>query len=306
MEICAELKPLADDIREWAIANATKDYVVDTGKNTYCTACGTCHKSGDLTYDKDRWSVCPSCGKRVQHDEAKSPKAAYVAYFAVLETLHDWQVIRYYAIKMTWTRGGGKSHLMHEVMRKWEQPHEEEITQGVPLGLVSYSSLTPFSLSIDKMEIRDSKPPKYPDDWMFNYYEEWFPLEVYPQKQILPYYADRGVKSFDIYSPSEMFGAIFACPHLERMWLDGEAERLRNVGTYAAYHLMEHYPSLCLATERGYDIGAVGYKDWLQMCDRLKYLRKDLLDPANVCPADFKASKQSVDEAYYNRRNRAH
>lgn len=108
MEICAELKPLADDIREWAIANATKDYVVDTGKNTYCTACGTCHKSGDLTYDKDRWSVCPSCGKRVQHDEAKSPKAAYVAYFAVLETLHDWQVIRYYAIKMTWTRGGGQ------------------------------------------------------------------------------------------------------------------------------------------------------------------------------------------------------
>lgn len=293
-----------------------------------------------------RW--CPVCGKTFDSDKAGGEKVECPHCGALLELERPTPVYTYEGSCKGVRRTQTKRFLHTEyyeqlcVCRGWQVDRiiycDWECVKGHPAKAVSI--FTPYEIWFNPVRgkrviLSQSTVPfagwrRCPWSWCdksfsvkrpSEFYEDWIISDVYPRRNILPYFKERGFCSFDrrstyiTYNNRTRFYTIDSAKVLNALLeKEGRVEKLIKMGESGLARLLidgspsekkrisEHWDSLMIAHRHRYE--AENIRDYLDYLGQLKALGRDLRNPFYICPEDFGEAHTRATEALQRMREK--
>jgi len=250
-----------------------------TGRKAWCSECGY------EFYDKGQ-SSCPHCHCHFDQTEQTRKKTDLHnrAYFVILDTRNEWQVMRYFRVDKESRAGKRVKFYNWEVMQLWfTKGHYEVIARKRSLGFY----IDTFSYWSD-MEIRipriSSNGPLTIEDIPYAYVEK---KSVLPQLQ--RFEEDIEQEKCKGFYRNEFYKVLLAHPMAETLLKQGHEGLLRRMLDYGMMR-KEYFDAVKIALRNHYDIFNQDTTMWLDMVEALIYLRKDVHNAFYVCPKDLQKS----------------
>ena len=261
--------------KKWLLDEVMEKRIYTSGRKCWCTYCG----EGWTEKIEGEEAVCPHCGARAKVYQGRHTTFREFYYARFFQVYKGWQIIRYVLVKWE-CRQGEKPSIEHEdVIQKWCQPGQPMITLSRSLGMMSWYRKIPYTLSDPTLSIKPNH-----GQW----YGEWMKTKTYPRMSLLPVYVKHLGRhpDFDeigLYAPT-LLGDIFGCPYLEKLWKDGNKEKLIKMWHWTD-ELNRYWPSIKVALRHGYEPEHWG--SYFEHLKALKFLRYDMHSPRYVAPPDF-------------------
>lgn len=268
------LKPVEASRKIWAQDNCFDNYFVHSRKSNYCLECG--HK---WRAEKPVVSVgcsCPECSKELTNFGDWNRDATINMYWAVLDTLDDFQVVRMFRSQKYLKKKQPAKHFHHEVIQHWISPDGTltSLTARVQgMGMYYDSWITP-----SKLEVRTNS---YKHRLRCNLE----PYLVHPDQTILPVLNRNGFcGDFHGHAPHKLFSAILNFPKAETLFKANQFSLFSRFLSHPS-QIRTYWPSICIAMRNNYIVADAG--DWLDYLGMADELGKDLHSPHYVCPDDL-------------------
>lgn len=277
--LSAKLPPISDKHKEHAFKSCLISYVGKSRKTLYCLECGhswTEDNAGIMLLNIDKSCTCPSCQRKLKYAEYMKTTHRDSAYYAVITTQDDMQVIRMFFIAKDMRKGMFPETWIEEVMQHWIDSTGKVATMSKTVqGLSRYYDQWIFQ---SNLEVR---PKSYKSSLRYSIE----PYRTYPGKRILPIIKRNGFTgNFHGMSPLDLFTLILKSPAAETLLKSKQIAMLKHYEK--SIHMQENWPSIRICIRNGYIIkDATIWEDYVSL---LRFFRKDLHSPKYVCPTDLR------------------
>lgn len=267
-----QLNPISKDQREWAFKNCLDHVGYRSKKNVFCLDCDNIWDGSQ----KGKSLVCPACGTKLDIlDTRKRNYDQRYVYFAILEVIDGFQLIRYFEMHSYHKAGQKPRQNIYEVVQKWFVP-DGKLT--VIAGLAPYGSYGFGS----QLEVRANLA----NYWSANKYNV-FVSKIWPKSEVLPIYKRNGFNknTVDIY-PYTMLQQLLRSSKIETLSKAGQLSLLSAGLGNKENEIYKYWNSIKICIRRDYIVkDATTYLDYL---DLLAYFKKDLNNSFFVCPDHLK------------------
>lgn len=268
--------------QDYAFANCIKHYAYIGKSKASCLECGN---QWDGRYNEGEKCVCPHCGQELIAHETRNRCYKQTDYFAILTTKEQYQVIRYYQVKIRCKIGKKAEYDIDEVVQRWIDPNgKNAIVARLRSMSFFYNDLWAVG---SPMEIRRE-----------NQYDVYdiYPYKVYPRMKVIQELKRNGFTGeFHRITPFGLFDAILNYSIKETLLKTGQISLLTRSINYGD-SVMKHWPSIKICIRNNYQVeDAVLWIDYIEMLEKIG---KDIHNPKYVCPDNI---QQAHDKAMRKR-----
>ncbi|AMQ00960.1 hypothetical protein AY601_4109 [Pedobacter cryoconitis] len=265
------LPELTADQKKWAFKNCIRHQGYRTLKHISCMDCGNIW-SGPQKVKKCN---CPNCGEKLIIEDTRKKNLKQDAIVALVNIIEDFQVIRFFEIKVDQKAGCTPKVYTREIVQQWFKPGEK-------LTIVGRTQSYGNGGFGGDMEIRANISNYYSSN-KYDIYAD----KIFPEFNCLPIFKRNGftskVAGVNLYS---MLIALLRDSKIETLLKADQhsllAARLgdRNDKVY------RYWDSIKICIRNKYLVkDAVSYLDYL---DLLNHYGRDLRNAKYVCPSNFK------------------
>lgn len=299
--LCNSLYPIGKKEKNWAYKHSLQYHALYIRKTLYCTECGASWKPKRKPSGR---AICPECGKSCQVTASIRSRESIVSYFAVLDVVDDYQVVR---ICKVW------KYIKNRCVNNWDC---REVMQHYinHLGVITTMSLPVNGLGcVDAWDY--SKPmgihhnySSYKAEYRFNLMID----EVYPEMTLLPIFSRNGYAGQVNNIPVHLLlKELVYSNKLETLLKCKQHDVVRGmVGDSRNDNWVDRYwGTIKICIRHNYRIK--DFTIWRDYIDLLLHFKKDILNPIYVCPKNLKKEhdillkkrkKQRADEEDQRRR----
>lgn len=277
--LSAKLPPITEKQKEHAFKSCLLSYVGKSRKTLYCLECGhswTEDNAGILLLNIEKKDKCPSCQRELKYAEYMKGMFRDSAYYSVITTQDDMQVVRMFFVSKDMKKGLSASSWLSEVMQHWIDEKGKVTTLSKTVqGLSRYYDQWIFHSNLEVRMHSYKNTLRYAIE----------PYKTYPGKRILPIIKRNGFTGhFHGMSPLDLFTLILKSPAAETLLKSKQIAMLKHYEK--SIHMQENWPSIRICIRNGYIIkDASMWEDYISL---LGFFNKDLHNPKYVCPADLK------------------
>ncbi len=275
MRLSGELSPLTPSQTKWAFRQTFKHYGyrLKSGRCT-CMDCGH-----EWTEERNGLVRCPKCGAVLEVKDTKERVLKQRAYFNVITTKGDYQVIRMFLTISEMRKGYKANPAYLEVGQYWIDPKGGRTVVGLQRQAFGYW-MDSFCFG-SPFEIRND------NDAFFRIADEW----LYPRIKGTDTIKRNGFngKTYDIH-PVKLFEQLLSNPKAETFIKSGDIEMLRYLCTskYCAEDIDKYWDTIKIAKRNGYKIeDSQMWFDYIKMLERMG---KDLHSPSLIAPKNLKVA----------------
>lgn len=273
-----KLPPITKPQQEYALANCIKHYAYIGKSKASCLECGN---QWNGRYNEGEKCVCPHCGQELISHETRSRCYKQTDYFAVLTTKEQYQVIRYYQVKVRCKIGKKAEYNIDEVVQRWIDPNgKNAIVARLRSMSFFYNDLWAVN---SPMEIRRE-----------NQYDVYdiYPYVVYPRMNIIPLLKRNGFcGEFHGITPFGLFDAILKDNKKETLLKAGQIGLLKH-SIHRGVNFDRYWPSIKICIRNNYKVEDASM--WIDYIDLLKQTGNDARSPKYVCPCDLKTEHDKL------------
>lgn len=273
MRLSGELSPLTAPQMKWAFRETIRHhgYRLANGSCT-CMDCGH-----EWIEDRNGIVRCPKCGAVLEVKDTKERVLKQRAYFNVITTKGEYQVIRMFLIISEMRKGVKANPAYLEIGQYWIDTKGVKTVVGLQCQAFGYY-MDSFCFG-SPFEIRN-------DNEAFHRLSgEW----VYPRMKVTDTIKRNGFrgKTYDIH-PVKLFEQLLSNPKAETFIKSGDIEMLRYLCTskYCAEDIDKYWDTIKIAKRNGYRIeDSQMWMDYIKMLERMG---KDLHSPSLIAPKNLK------------------
>ncbi len=276
VELSTKLKPITQKQENWAYENCLDLYAVRHRNTLYCLECGHSWKYKHVLETSIIGCQCPRCEKDLKMWQNYRPNCRDSAYFSIITTKAEFQVVRMFWVQKTMKKGERPVYRNWEVMNHWIDENGEITSMSMRVqGLSHYFDQWIFA---SELEIK----PK------FNEYQRFHivPYKIYPSKRILPVFRRNGFRGdfYDI-APHQLLSLIVTDSYAETLLKAGQISLFKSYSGHRPEAIRSAWNSIRICMRHKYNVKDAGI--WLDHIDLLRFFGKDLHSPKYVCPADL-------------------
>lgn len=262
-EKSAMLPELAQWQRKYAIRHCFDHFAVKRQNRHICSNCGAdCGEGGK----------CPHCGMPLKVKETRKRKAHYIAYFAVVTAIAEYQVVRYFICHAHYRLGEEAKYLIVEVVQKWLDPKGKLVVMARPRTLGWY--LDNWVLSGDLSIRADIDNPAFNIN----------ALVVMRPKVTADIKRNGFNGKYYCMAPETLFRAILTEPKCETLLKAGQYSMLQLCAERPSY--LRYFPAVKIAIRNNYIIEVA--QMWVDYVSLLEQCGKDTRNAHYLCPTDLK------------------
>jgi hypothetical protein len=274
-ELSQKLPQITNVQKKWAFQNCFKHYGKRSVKGVItCLECAHAWQGNSELGDALLGAKCPQCTTQLEILNTRKFVFKQSAYFCIVTTKGNFQVLRFFIIKYD-ARAGGKAHyFISEVVQRWIAPNGKHAT---------VTRLRPMSYYDDAwilysaLEIRPDKDHHYIS-----------PTAIYPRQKFIPELKRAGYKgdNFNL-THFNLFKTLLSDSRAETLLKAGQTQLLRYFSGDSIKYLAFYWTSIKICLRNNYHIrDADNWKDYI---DLLRFFHKDLHNAKYVCPNDLNA-----------------
>lgn len=274
----SKLKPLSPSQKDWGFSNLFEPKST-LNKNTFtCLECN--HKWKDLPgvvllAKIEKSCQCPNCNKNVTIIETAKRTIRRTAYFSILTTKNNFQIIRYFFLTKTYFLKSEPQLHYHEVMQHW-------IDQKGKITYVS-KKCTPSWEYCDRWINYSELEIIRPQSQAALYRNQIQPDLIYPRISLTPQLKRNGFtgNSYEK-TPSEFISQVIKNPKIETLL---KVKRVDFIEKLSESTINHNWPQIKIATKHKYFPS--NYTDWIDQIALLKHFNKDILSTKYICPENL-------------------
>lgn len=249
-----------------------------------CTECGQTWQSDGPLADSLCDSTCPHCGTELQILQTRKRVFRTIAYYSVITTCEQYQVIRFYYVKATHKVGQAAEYTIGEVMQRWIAPDGKVVTVARPRAM-SFLYCDLWYLGGD-MEVRSRNNIRAYDIT---------PSATYPRQRIIPELRRNGFTGdYHKILPYDLFTVVLRTPQAETFLKTGQVVLLSYLANRPSWNVANYWSAIKICMRNGYIISDVPV--WCDYIDLLRHFGKDTNNAKYVCPADLHAEHDRLVE----------
>lgn len=278
--LSAKLPKIGKEHEAWAYDKCLDKFAVRSRNTLYCLECGHQWHDKGVLISTLTGCTCPKCGSKLECTKPGYYNRGYseAAYFAILTTSGDMQVIRMVYAHKRMKKREVAVYFAHEVMQHWVLPSGKVVTLSRSvMGLTRYYDQWIFYSDLEVRLKNYNSVRRY----------DISPYKIYPGGKVMKTAKRNGFKGrFYGIAPHRVLSLILTDTYAETLLKSGQTEIFKHYFEHNTA-VQEHWPSIKICIRNGYKpADASIYFDYL---DLASYFGKDLHSPKYVCPADLKA-----------------
>jgi uncharacterized protein (UPF0335 family) len=274
-ELSKTLAPITITQKKWAFKNCIKHYGVRSAKGIItCLDCGHDWKGNSELGDILLGANCPQCSAKLTIETTRKRVFKQSAYFSLVTTKGNFQVLRYFLIKYDVKTGDKAHYFISEVVQRWIAPNGKYETIARMRPLSYYDDVWRFDT---KLEIRPEKDHHFIS-----------PTCIYPQQKLIPELKRSGYNGDNIgLSHLTLFRTLLADSRAETLLKAGQIEVLQRFAGKNWQNIEGYWSAIKICLRNQYKINdATMWRDYI---DLLRFFGKDLHNAKYVCPTDLTA-----------------
>lgn len=249
-----------------------------------CTECGHSWQGDGVLDDSLCGCTCPHCGTELQILQTRKRVFRTIAYYSVITTCEQYQVIRFYYIKATHKVGQAAEYAIGEVVQRWIAPDGKVVTVARPRAM-SFFYYDMWYLGGD-MEVRSKNDIRAYDIR---------PSATYPCQRIIPeLYRNGFTGDYHKILPYDLFTVVLRTPQAETFLKTGQIVLLSYLANRPSWNVANYWPAIKICMRNGYLISDVFV--WCDYIDLLRHFDKDTNNAKYVCPANLHAEHDCLVE----------
>lgn len=261
-----------------------------TGKKAWCSECG--HQfvgNGNHT--------CPHCHTKFDQtvETRKTTDHGNRGYFVILDTIQNWQVMRYVRVDKESKAGQRADFTLWEVMQLWfSQGHYEVVARHKGMGY--YVDTFTYDSELEVRSVGAYGGPLTIEDIPYCYVEK---KSILPALRKLEF--DTESDRCMLFDRKNIYRLLLSHPMAETLFEQGRVDLLQSMD-YKRDLSDKHFAAVKIALRNHYSVVEENTASWLDMVDALIYLRKDVHNAHYVCPKDFTAAHDRWTKLAYKKR----
>lgn len=236
-----------------------------------CTKCGQSWKGNGYLTDTLCDCKCPHCGTELRVDTSRRRVFRETEYFSIITTCKEYQIIRFFLVKLYCRVGQPAAHHICEVVQRWIAPDGKTVTIARLRGIAFiYYDLWQEDCP---MEVRCNQSHRAYDI---------HPSAVYPRMRYTEQIRRNGFNgNCHNIPPFDLFVALLSNPQCETLFKANQIPMLR-YALRSSLKIADYWQSVKICIRNGYIIpdGAI----WKDYIDILRAFGKDTNNAKYVCP----------------------
>lgn len=266
---------------DWGFVNCLDRFAYRKKDKIFCLECG--HSWVDqlpLLTSIDDGCTCPECGMDLKLKHNYQSGMSVAAYFAVITTKNDFQVVRMVKVKKSLKPNTPAYCLGYEVMQHWINTEGELTTMSKNVNAMSmYYDLW---AETSNMEVR------VPSSQKAEMRHNLSPYKIHPGSKAIPIIKRNGFNGhFYGFNPKFMFQLLIKDPKLETILKAGQTSLVNYCGKEdSTEKVAKRWSSVKICIRNGYKIPDASI--WFDHLDLLEEAGKDLRSPKYICPKNLK------------------
>lgn len=271
VELSQCLPKIFDHQKQWAYKECLEHRGYMTKNRVLCLDCGETFLPSLVSRKK---ATCPHCATKLQIKESRCTTDTQKNYFAICDTLYEFQIVRNFELIAHYKKGKPVKYLLHEILQYWIQPNLK-ITM---FGLKHTTSGFCDSWG-GNMEIRVENPRS----WNRGKYDV-YARKYHPDSEIKPEYKKYGI---DCNLRGLTFlEAIKLVPFDSKLETLLKAKQYGLLGMGNSYRVNSYWNTFKICIRNNYKPN--DHTIYIDYLDLLQYFKKDLLNAKFVCPKNLK------------------
>jgi len=274
--LSAKIKPITQKQKVWAYEKCLDKFCVRSRKTIFCLECGHSWKDEAVLVSAILGCSCPCCGSELKMKTSYNRYYLDAAYFAVLTTCEDMQVVRMFYASKSMKKLKKAEYFVEEVMQHWIDNSGNVTTMSKSVqGLSHYYDKWIFYSPLEVRPRKYQSCPRYSIG----------PYKIYPERKILPVIKRNGFKGqFYDFTPQHLFSIILRNSFFETLIKTNQVPLLKY---FDKHNTIERYwKSIKICIRNNYKIADASI--WCDYVDLLAYFGKDLSSTKYVCPDNLK------------------
>jgi DNA-directed RNA polymerase subunit RPC12/RpoP len=270
-DLSLKLPPLTNNEKQWAFKNCLAHIGYRTKSGISCLDCG--HKWAGP--QKVKSCKCPGCGVKLDVQDSRKKKLSQTSrVMAIIDSVHAFQVIRYFEIDSFHRAGEQPRKFISECVQKWFMPGGKltVVAKGIAYGCSGFHG---------DMEIRAQLNNYYTSN-KYNLFAD----KIYPKAQCLPIFSRNGFNTkIDNVYPYSLFIELLRNTKLETLMKAKQFGLVKGIMGDRNTAIHKFWNSIKICMRNNYIIeDAKTYLDYLELLERFG---KDLRSPKYVCPLNL-------------------
>lgn len=250
--------------------------VLSRGK-FYCLECSHTWKPDAQNTSCRNYVNCTACRGKLKIQQYNQVHFKEIEYWAVLHVCAGFQVVRIICSHKNMKKNCVPSYFHKEVMQHWINPKGEVRT--LSLGTNVFSNAYDAWKYYSPLEIRPKNfegSPKYRIN----------PYKVYAGGELLDVLKRNGFKgSFYTIAPQVLFTALLKDPYAETMLKTGHIDFLKHYLLSRSQQIKKNWQAVKTCFKSSYKVS--DFTLWEDYISLLRWFKKDLSIPENVCPENL-------------------
>ncbi|MFL9831675.1 PcfJ domain-containing protein [Flavobacterium sp. ST-87] len=275
--LSASLTPINTEMKKWAEQNIFLKWAALSRGKFHCLECAHSWKPDTKNTACQNFTKCTACNCKLKMFQYNQVHFHEIEYSAVLDTKANFQVVRIICSYKEMKKNCMPTYTHKEVMQHWINAKGE--TRSLSLSTNLFSQAYDAWKLHSTLEIRPKSfldTPKYTIN----------PYKVFPKMKILPILKRNGFKSscYKI-APQLLFVAILSDSIAETLLKSGQTAMLYYYIQTSRQRIKENWKAVKTYLKHHYIIE--DYDLWFDYIELLHWFKKDLCNPALVCPENL-------------------
>jgi hypothetical protein len=280
VELSKKLKPITDDQRQYAFDKCHDRFYVRSRKTLYCLECGHSWHNEEMLITSILGCTCPECQTVLKVREDYRPDFKDAAYFGIIATKADMQVVRMFFASKTCKKNQKAVTSIHEVMQHWIDPAGKEQTLSM-----SVQGLSP---AYDQWVLSSTLEVRF-ETYKSDLRKNLGPYKIWPKRSILPIIKRNGFTgNFHGFTPQNLFSLLLRESAAETLLKTGQISLLQHLHKSSLSNVQKHWPSVKICIRNGYQVKDASI--WIDYLDMLVRFGKDIHSSKFVCPVNLTAA----------------
>ena len=272
-ELSKNLPQITKVQKEWAFQNCIEHIGKRTAKGVItCLECGHTWQGNSELGDALLGAECPQCSAKLQVTNTRKMVFKQSAYFGIVTTKKNFQVLRFFLIKYYAKAGQKADYFISEVVQRWIAPDGKYETIARMRPMSYYDDNWIF---YSKLEIRPERDHHYISL-----------TDVYPKQWLIPELKRSGYKGDNIrLSHLTLFRTLLSDSRAETLLKAGQIDILQSFAGKNWQSIEDYWNAIKICLRNNYKINDATI--WRDYIDLLRFFEKDLYNAKYVCPADL-------------------
>ncbi|MBS7253344.1 PcfJ domain-containing protein [Flavobacterium branchiicola] len=271
------LLPVSQKMQVWAEKNIFIKWGVLSRGKFHCLDCSHSWKPDAQKASCQKYINCTACSGKLKMQQYNQVHFKEIEYFAVLDVCGGFQVVRIICSHKDMKKNCMPTYFHKEVMQHWinEKGEVRTLSLGTNVFSNAYDAWKYYtSLEIRPKSFEDS--PKYRIN----------PYKVYSSSKAVSILKRNGFKgSFYGIAPQVLFTALLKDSYAETLFKTGQTDFLKHYLLSRAQCIRENWQAVKTCFKNNYKVS--DFTLWEDYISLLRWFKKDLSIPQNVCPENL-------------------